>query len=74
MSIINHVTLQKIVAHDFRYDPRIYRPLGRTRRRGEDNIKVDVQEVGFADMDWIELAQNMDRCRALASVMNLRAS
>jgi hypothetical protein len=34
------------------------RPLGRPRRRWEDNIKVDVQEVGCGGMDWIELAQD----------------
>jgi len=36
------------------------RPLGRTRRRWEDNIKGDVQEVGCGGMDWIELAQDRD--------------
>ena len=37
------------------------RPLGRPRRRWEDNIKMDLQEVGFGGMDWIELAQDRDR-------------
>jgi len=37
------------------------RPLGRTRRRREDNIKMDVQEVGSGGMDWIDLAQDRDR-------------
>jgi hypothetical protein len=37
------------------------RPLGKTRRRWEDNIQVDLQEVGFWDMNWIELAQDRDR-------------
>jgi hypothetical protein len=40
--------------------PEGRRPLGRPRRRWEDNIKVDVQEVGCGSMDWIELAQNRD--------------
>ena len=49
------------------------RPLGRPRRRWEDNIKVDLQEVGFGGMDWIELAQDRGRWRALVNaVMNFR--
>jgi hypothetical protein len=50
------------------------RPLGRPMCRWEDNIKVDLQEVGCEGIDWIELAQDRDRCRALLNaVMNLRA-
>ena len=53
--------------------PEGKRPLERPRSRWEDNIKTDLQEVGFRGMDWIELAQDMDRWRALVStVMNLR--
>ena len=49
------------------------RPLGRPWSRWEDNIKMDLQEVGCGGMDWIELAQDMDRWRALVkAVMNLR--
>jgi len=49
------------------------KPLGRPRRRWEDNIKMDLQEVGCGGMDWIELAQNRDRWRALVNtVMNVR--
>ena len=49
------------------------RPLGRPRSRWEDNIKMDLQEVGSGGMDWIELAQERDRWRALVNVvMNLR--
>jgi hypothetical protein len=52
--------------------PEGRRPLGRPRRRWEDNIKMDLQEVGWG-MDWIELAQDMDRWRALVNaVINLR--
>jgi len=53
--------------------PERKRPLGRPRLRWEDNIKTDLQEVGFWDMDWIELAQDRGRWRALVNaVMNLR--
>jgi hypothetical protein len=41
--------------------------MGRPRRRWEDNIKMDLQEVGCGVMDWIELAQNRDRWRALVN-------
>jgi hypothetical protein len=47
--------------------------MGRPRRRWEDNIKMDLQEVGGAGMDWIELAQDIDRWRTLVNaVMNPR--
>jgi hypothetical protein len=50
------------------------RSLGRPRPEWEDNIKTDLQEVGFGGMDWIDLAQDRDRWRALVSaVMNLLA-
>jgi hypothetical protein len=54
-------------------EPGGKRPLGRPRRRWEDSMKMDLQEVGYGDMDWIELAQDRDRWRALVNeVMNLR--
>jgi len=53
--------------------PEGKRPLGRPRRRWDDNIKMDLQEVGGGCEDWMELAQDRDRWRALVStVMNLR--
>jgi hypothetical protein len=49
------------------------RPLGKPRRRWEDTIKMDLREVGYGGMDWIELAQDRDRWRALTNaVINLR--
>jgi hypothetical protein len=53
--------------------PEGRRPLGRPRRRWEDNIKMDLQEVGWEGVVWIDMAQDRDRWRALVSaVMNLR--
>ena len=53
--------------------PEGKRSLGRPRRRWEDDIKIDLQELGCRVRDWIELAQDRDRWRALANaVMNLR--
>jgi len=53
--------------------PEGKRPLRRTRRRWDDNIKMDLQEVGCGGMGWIELVQNRDRWRALVNaIMNLR--
>jgi hypothetical protein len=49
------------------------RPLGRPRRRWEDNIKMYLQEVGLGGMDWIELTQDRDRWQAVVNaVMNLQ--
>ena len=53
--------------------PEGKRPLGRPRRRWEDNIKVDLQEEGCGGTDWIELAQDRDGWWALVNtVMNIR--
>jgi len=53
--------------------PEGKRPLGRPRCRWENNIKMDLQEVGCGGMDWIDLAQDRDRWRTLVNaVMNLR--
>jgi hypothetical protein len=53
--------------------PEGKRPLGEIRRRWKDNIKTDVQEVGCVGMDWIDLAQDRDRWRAVVNaVTNLR--
>jgi hypothetical protein len=55
--------------------PEGKRPLGRPRRRWENNIKADLQDVGFVGMDWIELTQDRDRWRSIVNaVMNLRVT
>jgi ribosome biogenesis protein Nip4 len=53
--------------------PEERRPPERPRRRWEDNIKMNLREIGFGDVDWIHWAQGRDRWRALVNmVMNLR--
>jgi hypothetical protein len=53
--------------------PEGKRPLGKSSHRWEDNIKVDLQDVGWGGMDWIGLVQDRERWRALVNaVMNLR--
>jgi len=42
-------------------NPKGRRPLGRLGRRWQDNIKIDLQEVGWGSMDWIDLAEDRDR-------------
>jgi hypothetical protein len=57
----------------FGWKPEGKRPLGRPRRRWEDNIKMDFQDVECAGIDWIELGQDRDRWQALVNaVMNFR--
>jgi hypothetical protein len=54
-------------------EPEGKRPLGRPRRRWVDDIKMDIREIGWDGMDWIELAQDRDQWRDLVNtVMNLR--
>jgi hypothetical protein len=53
--------------------PEGKRPLGRPRRRSEDNIRMDLGEIGWGDMDWIVLSQDREQWRALVNtVTNLR--
>jgi hypothetical protein len=55
--------------------PEGNKPLGRPRRRWGDNVKINLQEVGCGGMDWIELAQDIDRWRKLVNaVINLWVS
>jgi hypothetical protein len=53
--------------------PQGKRPLGRLRERWEDNIKINLREIGWGGMDWIDLALCWDQWKALVNtVMNLR--
>jgi hypothetical protein len=53
--------------------PEGKRWLGKSRRRWEDNIKIDLGEIGWGDIAWIHLAQDRDQCNALVNaVMNLQ--
>jgi hypothetical protein len=53
--------------------PEGKRPLGRPKRRWEDNIRMDLREIGWGGMDWIDLAQDRGQWRALVNtVTNLR--
>jgi len=54
-------------------EPEGKRPLGKPRRKWGDNIKKDLQDVGYGSMDWMDVAQDRDRWRALVNaVMNFR--
>jgi hypothetical protein len=58
----------------YKTKPEGNRPLGRPRHSWEDNTKMELQEIGCEGMDWIELAQDRDRWRALVNaLMNIRA-
>jgi hypothetical protein len=55
-------------------EPEGKRPLGRPTRRWVDIIKMDLREIGWDDLDWIDMAQDKDTWRALVNtVLNLRA-
>jgi hypothetical protein len=59
--------------HDLYSSPEGRKKVGRPRRRWLDNVRMDLVEVGWGDVDWIGLAQDRDRWRALVnSVLNLR--
>jgi hypothetical protein len=71
--MLEHKTVSMAVYRVLVGKPEGKRPLGRPRRRWEENIKIDLQEVGCGSMDWIVLAQDRDRWRALVNeVMNLQ--
>jgi hypothetical protein len=77
---IPYLKLEVLLAVDINFitafgctKPEGKRPLGRPRRRWVDNIRMDLGEVGWSDVDWIGLAQDRIRWRALVnSVLNLR--
>ena len=75
MRWVGHVARMEVRCGVFRVlweKPEGKRPLGGPRRRWEDNIKMDLQEVGCGGVDWIHLAQDKDRWRAIVNVvMNL---
>jgi hypothetical protein len=58
---------------DFDGKPEGKRPLGRPRRRREDGMRMDLREIGRGSVDWIQVAQDRDRWRAVVNtVMNFR--
>jgi hypothetical protein len=71
-----HVARMGVVRGEYNilvWRPEGRRPLGRPRRRWEDNIKMDLMETGFRDVDWIHWSQDRDMWRALVNTaMNLR--
>jgi hypothetical protein len=76
MRLAGHVTRMGETRNAYRIlvgKPEGRRPLGRPRRRWVDNIKIDLREIMWDGVDWIDLAQNRDQWRALVNtVMNLR--
>jgi hypothetical protein len=51
--------------------PEGKRPLGRPRRKWVDSNKMDLREIGWGNMDWIDLAQDRDQCRTLFNMFNM---
>jgi hypothetical protein len=66
---------KRIVYRIFVGKPGGKRPLGRPRCRQVGNIKMDLRMIGWGDIDWIDLAQDRDQCRALVNmVMSLQVA
>jgi hypothetical protein len=76
IAAIGFVVIKAVYCKDTRGAHRVLvgkpegkRPMGRPRRRWEDNIKMDLQKVGGSRRDWMELAQDRDRCRTLVGTV-----
>ena len=70
---VAHIGVRKAIYRVLVGKPEGRRPLGRLRHRWEDNIKMDLQEVGCGSIDWIDLTEDRDRWQALVKVVkNLR--
>jgi 3-oxoacyl-ACP reductase-like protein len=70
---VAHVGQNKIAYRILVGKPEVKRPLGRPRRRWEGNVKIELREIGWVGMYWIDLAQDRDQWWAIANtVMNLR--
>ena len=75
MGHVAHMGERRSICNALVGKPEGNRQLGRPRRRWEDNIKMDLQKVGYGGKDWIDLAQDRDSWRALVNaVMNFRVS
>jgi hypothetical protein len=70
---VAHIRAKRSAFKLFVGKPEGKRPLERRRRRWEDTIKMDLREIGWGDMDWIDWAQDRDQWRALMNtVMKIR--
>jgi hypothetical protein len=73
--ILNKMDDDDFCVYIYIYINRRKRPLGRLKRRWVDNIKIDLREIGWGGMGWMDLAQDRDQWRALVNtVMNLWVS
>jgi hypothetical protein len=76
--LAGHVARMRVKRNAYRIlvgNPEGKRPLGRSRHRWKDNIRMDLREIGWCGMDWIDLAQDRDQWRAVVNtVMNLRVA
>jgi hypothetical protein len=64
-----YCSLQYVIANSYSLPAEGKRPPGRPRRRWVDNIKIDLREIGWEGMDWIDLVQDRDQWRALVNTV-----